>query len=42
MRGSYPQHRWLEADGANHYTVLVGPRGAALVAEAIRIALAES
>ncbi len=40
MRGSYPQHRWIEADGTNHYTVLVGPQGASIVAESIRNALA--
>ncbi len=40
VRGSYPQHRWIEAEGTNHYTVLVGPTGAQLVAEAVREALA--
>jgi pimeloyl-ACP methyl ester carboxylesterase len=40
MRGSYPQHRWIEAAGTNHYTVLVGPKGAELVAESIRHELA--
>lgn len=41
VRDRYHQHRWVEADGTNHYTVLVGPRGAQLVADSIRDVLAE-
>ena len=40
VRDRYPQHHWVEAEGTNHYTVLVGPRGAPLVAESIRTTLA--
>ncbi len=35
-RDRYPQHRWIEAAGLNHYTVMNSPNGAALVAEAVR------
>lgn len=30
------QHRWVEATGLNHYTVMNSSRGAALVADAVR------
>lgn len=35
-RDRYPQHRWIEAAGLNHYTVMNSTNGAALVAEAVR------
>lgn len=31
----YHQHRWVEADGLNHYTVLLSPAGARLVADEV-------
>lgn len=33
---AYPQHDWIEATGLNHYTVMNGPAGASLIADAIR------
>ena len=36
MMAQYGDHEWIEADGTNHYTVLVGPTGASIVAELIR------
>jgi pimeloyl-ACP methyl ester carboxylesterase len=36
VRDRYPQHRWVEAPGLNHYTVLNSSAGAGLVADAIR------
>ncbi len=36
VRDRYAQHRWIEAHGLNHYTVLLSPAGAALVAGALR------
>lgn len=36
MVNHYPQHEWINVDGTNHYTVLVGPNGAPVVADAIR------
>lgn len=35
-RDRYPQHRWVEGPGLNHYTVMNSPNGAALVADAVR------
>jgi len=40
MMDRYPQHRWIRADGLNHYTVMFSTRGAALVADEIRRAVA--
>ena len=31
-----PQHRWVTVPDTNHYTILLGPAGAAAVAEAVR------
>ena len=36
LMAQYGNHEWIVADGTNHYTVLVGPTGAAIVAELIR------
>ena len=36
---SFPQHRWIDGPGLNHYTVLGSPAGARLVADTIRHAL---
>lgn len=36
----YPQHRWITVPGTNHYDVLVGEAGAAVIADAIRAAVA--
>ena len=33
---SLPQHRWVTVPDTNHYTILLGPVGAAAVAEAVR------
>lgn len=35
-RNRYPQHRWVEAQSLNHYTVMNSSNGATLVADAIR------
>ncbi len=35
----YPQHRWIRADGFNHYTVMNSASGATMVADAIRAAV---
>ncbi len=35
-RDRLSQHRWVEATGLNHYTVMNSSRGAALVADAVR------
>ncbi len=35
----YPQHRWIRADGLNHYTVMNSASGATMVADAIRDAV---
>jgi pimeloyl-ACP methyl ester carboxylesterase len=35
-RNWYPQHRWIDAVGLNHYTILNSSAGAALVAQAVR------
>lgn len=35
----HPNHEWVEASGMNHYTVLMGPAGAQLVAGSLRRAL---
>ncbi len=35
----YPQHRWIRADGLNHYTVMNSRTGATLVADEIRHAI---
>lgn len=32
----YAQHRWIEARGLNHYTVMLSAAGASLVADALR------
>jgi lipase len=42
VRDRYPNHRWIEAPGLNHYTVLASPAGAALVANALRETLTSS
>lgn len=34
-----PQHRWIQAEGHNHYTVLLFPDGADLVASTVRSVL---
>jgi lipase len=39
MIGQYPQHRWIRADGLNHYTVMNSDAGALMVADAIRSSL---
>jgi pimeloyl-ACP methyl ester carboxylesterase len=39
-RDRSPQHRWVEATGLNHYTVMNSSKGAALVADTIRPKLA--
>jgi pimeloyl-ACP methyl ester carboxylesterase len=36
VRDRYAQHRWIEAAGLNHYTVILGPDGARLVADVLR------
>ena len=36
VRARYPQHRWVDAPGRNHYTVLNSAAGASLVAQALR------
>ena len=36
VRSRYPQHRWIEATGLNHYTVINSAAGAALVARTVR------
>lgn len=36
VRARYPQHRWIEAPGLNHYTVVNSATGAALVARTVR------
>jgi pimeloyl-ACP methyl ester carboxylesterase len=36
VRARYPQHRWIEAPGLNHYTVINSASGATLVAQALR------
>ncbi len=36
VRSAYPQHRWIDAPGLNHYTVLNSAAGAALVAQTLR------
>ena len=40
MIDRYPQHRWIRADGLNHYTVMNSTAGATMVADAIRAAVA--
>lgn len=39
VAAEYPQHRWVDSPGTNHYTVLLGPIGAERVANIIRTAL---
>ena len=36
VRSRYPQHRWVDAPGRNHYTVLNSADGASLVARTLR------
>jgi lipase len=36
VRDGYPQHRWIDAAGLNHYTVINSAGGAALVARTLR------
>lgn len=36
VRARYPQHRWVDALGLNHYTVINSATGAALVAQSLR------
>lgn len=36
IRDRYVQHRWIEARGLNHYTVMNSAAGASLVADALR------
>lgn len=40
VRDQYPLHRWVEATGLNHYTILNSAAGAGLVADALRDTLA--
>jgi hypothetical protein len=35
----HPPHRWVRADGLNHYTVMNRDRGASMVADAVRASL---
>ena len=42
MIDRYPQHRWIRADGLNHYTVMNSTAGATMVADAIRAAVANT
>ena len=39
MIDRYPQHRWIRADGLNHYTVMNSASGATIVADEIRHAV---
>lgn len=39
LAATYPQHRWVDSPGTNHYTVLLGPTGADRVASIVRTAL---
>lgn len=39
LRDRFPQHRWIEGIGLNHYTVMNSHAGAALVADALRHAI---
>jgi pimeloyl-ACP methyl ester carboxylesterase len=39
LRDRYPQHRWIEAAGLNHYTAMNSSAGASLIADALRDAL---
>ena len=39
MIDRYPQHRWIRADGLNHYTVMNSTPGAAIVADTYREAV---
>lgn len=36
----HPRHRWIDVDGTNHYTLLLGPAGARTVADTVRAAIA--
>ncbi len=36
VRARYPNHRWIEAPGRNHYSVLNSAAGASLVAQTLR------
>ncbi len=36
VRARYPQHRWIDAPGRNHYTVINSAAGASLVAQTLR------
>lgn len=36
----FPEHRWIDVADTNHYTVLLGSRGAAAVADVVRTSLA--
>ncbi len=38
----YPRHRWIRADGLNHYTVMNSRSGASTVAEAISASFTEA
>ncbi|MGB0114419.1 MAG: alpha/beta hydrolase [Ilumatobacteraceae bacterium] len=42
LRDRYPQHRWIEATGLNHYTTMNSSTGASLIAGALRDALTSS
>ena len=39
LRDRFPQHRWVEGAGLNHYTVMNSPAGSTLVAGALRDAI---
>lgn len=41
VRASYPMHHWVEARGLNHYTVINGAAGAALVARSLHDVLSD-
>ncbi len=36
VRSRYPKHRWIDAPGCNHYTVLNSAAGASLLAQTLR------
>jgi hypothetical protein len=36
VKARYPQHRWIDARGLNHYTVINSAAGATLVARSLR------
>jgi len=40
-RARYPQHRWIEGEGLNHYSVVNSAAGAGLVADVVREVLTQ-